>query len=274
MPSLYSATVTGAKALKFTIVVPSLNQGQFLDTCLTSILGQTGDFEVECIVADGGSRDDSVAVLERFERTAQTPTRTLTWTSGPDAGQSDAINKGLARAKGDVLAYLNCDDLYTSGTLQKVQGAFSEHRDASWLTGYCRVIDTNGREIQRGVTAYRNFWLRHYSSTTIRALNFIAQPATFWRRSAAEHAGRFDESLSYTMDYDYWLRISALGAPILLRDYLAEFRIHDQSKGATAYVKQFQEDYTTFLRTAPGPALRLFHRLHNTAVVAAYRILK
>jgi len=263
-----------SEPLKFSVVVPSLNQGQFLETCLKSILGQAGDFEIECIVMDGGSTDESVAILERLERSGQTPSRSLHWSSGPDGGQSDAINSGFSLATGDLLAYLNCDDRYITGALELVHEAFSRNPDAQWLTGYCRVVDTYGSEIQRGVTAYRNFWLRRYSFTAIRALNFIAQPATFWRRSAAERVGTFDESLSYTMDYDYWLRVSALGAPMLLREYLAEFRIHDQSKGATAYVKQFREDYQTFLRTSPGAALRLFHRLHNAAVVSAYRILK
>lgn len=261
--------------MKFSVIVPSLNQGRFVAEGVRSVLGQEpGEFDVECIVVDGGSTDGSVDVLHEIASSPMPARRTLRWTSEPDRGQADAINKGMARATGDVLAYLNCDDRYEAGTLHRVADAFQAAPDLPWLTGYCHIVNADGREIQRGVTAYRNFWLRRYSHTALRMLNFIAQPATFWRRSAAESVGAFDEALAYTMDYDYWLRLGRIGAPVVVREYLADFRLHGQSKSGTAFQKQFREDYGTFLRSNPGLPLRAFHRLHNALVVSAYRFLK
>ena len=260
--------------MKFSVVVPSLNQAPFIAEGVRSVLDQTGDFEVECIVIDGGSTDGSVDILRDIAASRLPAGRALHWVSEPDRGQADAINKGFRSATGEILAYLNCDDRYRPDTIQRVAEALRLAPQAAWLTSYCRVVDAEGNEIQRGVTAYRNFWLRRYSYTALRMLNFVAQPATFWRRSAAAQAGPFDETLSYTMDYDYWLRLGRISDPLVIREYLADFRIHGQSKSGTAYVKQFREDYATFLRSRPGLGLRAFHRLHNALVVTAYRVLK
>lgn len=261
-------------AVKFSVVVPSLNQAQFIAEGVHSIVGQEGHFELECVVVDGGSTDGTVEILRELAASAMPPRRSLLWTSERDRGQADAINKGMARATGEVLAYLNCDDRYAPDALQRVEYALASAPTAAWLTGYCRIVNARGHEMQKGVTLYRNVWLRHYSFTALRMLNFIAQPATFWRRSAAESVGTFDEALAYTMDYDYWLRLGRLGAPVVVREYLADFRLHGQSKSGTAFQKQFREDYGTFLRSSPGLPLRAFHRLHNALVVSAYRFLK
>jgi glycosyltransferase involved in cell wall biosynthesis len=257
--------------VKFSIVVPSLNQAQFLRDTLDSIInGQTG-VEVQCIVQDGGSTDESVAVLRSFEAIALAAGVELDWRSEKDSGQADAINRGLQRATGDVVAYLNSDDRYVPGALKRVAEAFAANPEAAWVTGDCRIIDAAGKEVQRAVRAYRRFWLKRYSRTRLRMLNFIAQPATFWRRSVL---GSFDETLHYTMDYDYWLRLSATSAPIILDEVLAEFRIHGASKGGSRFDRQFDEDFRTVCRYTSSLWIRGFHRVHNAAVVLAYRFLK
>jgi glycosyltransferase involved in cell wall biosynthesis len=258
-------------SLKISVVVPSLNQAQFLPETLRSILGQTGDFNLECIVVDGGSIDGSREIIAAHAASADVEVK---WSSEPDNGQGDAINRGLMRASGDVLAYLNSDDCYAAGALKTVAAAFNSEPGLLWLTGDCLLIDDNGAEIQKAVRAYRRAWLRRYSPARLAMLNFIAQPATFWRREAMERAGLFDTRLHYTMDYDYWLRLSALAPPGYLDTPLAQFRIHHASKSGRRYKEQFQEDYLTACRYTDRPIIRMFHRVHNAAVVLAYGVLK
>jgi GT2 family glycosyltransferase len=105
-------------------------------------------------------------------------------------------------------------------------------------------------------------------------LNFIAQPATFWRRSALVSSGLFDETLHYALDYDYWLRLSATSPPVIIDEELAEFRIHGASKGGSRFDRQFEEDYQTACRYTNNSWIRGFHRMHNAAIVLAYRFLK
>lgn len=259
---------------KVSIVVPSFNQARFLTTTLDSILSQRADFTLECIVMDGGSTDGSVDVIRAAAERAAASGVSFHWTSERDAGQADAIMRGMARATGDVLAYLNSDDLYLDGTLDAIVRAFDADPALAWVTGDCRLVDDHGREIQRGVRAYRRFWLRRYTRRRLLLLNFIAQPATFWRRSAMERIGTFDAELRYTMDYDYWLRLSTLGAPVVLERALAEFRIHGASKGGSRFREQFDEDYRVVCRYTGSKVLRALHRLHNALVVTAYRVLK
>jgi glycosyltransferase involved in cell wall biosynthesis len=259
-------------SLKISVVVPSLNQARFLPNTLSSILNQRGSFSVECIVVDGGSTDGSRDVIADFAAAFGSD---LKWSSETDDGQTDAINRGLSRASGDILAYLNSDDCYSAGALAQVAAAFESDPARLWLTGDCTLIDEEGVEIQRFVRVYRRWWLRRFSRTRLTMLNFIAQPATFWRREAMERAGLFDERLHYTMDYDYWLRLSALGlTPHYIDAPLAQFRIHGESKGGSRYKQQFQEDYATACRYTDRGAVKTFHRLHNAAIVFAYGVLK
>jgi glycosyltransferase involved in cell wall biosynthesis len=260
--------------LKFSIVVPSFNQAQFLRDTLDSIINGQRSVELQCIVQDGGSTDESIAVLRSFDPIALAAGVELEWRSEKDNGQADAINRGLQRATGDVVAYLNSDDCYEPGALKRVAEALDAHPDAAWVTGDCRIIDIAGTEIQRGVRAYRRFWLRRYSRARLLMLNFIAQPATFWRRSALVQSGLFDEQLHYALDYDYWLRLSAASAPVIIDEVLAEFRIHGESKGGRRFDRQFEEDYRTACRYTTNQWIRGFHRLHNAAIVLAYRFLK
>lgn len=257
--------------MRVSVIVPSFNQGRFLEKSLESIFLQKGSFELECIVMDGGSSDSSVEIIRRFERRAPEANISFQWRSEKDGGQAAALNEGLARSSGEIVAYLNSDDLYSPGAIAEAVACFEREPHRAWVTGLSRIIDAEGNEIQKGVSAYRNLWLRSYSYRRLCMLNFIVQPTTFWRRSSA---GTFDVSLRYTMDYDYWLRLGRVGAPALVPRETASFRIHDESKGGASYRAQFREDYETVCRYTGDRLIRAFHRLHNALVVTAYRFLK
>ncbi len=250
---------------KITIVTPSLNQSQYIEKAIDSVLMQEYP-ELEYIVVDGGSTDGTLEILRRFSDRIQ-------WLSEPDRGQSNALNKGFRIATGEVVGYLNSDDLYEPGALSHAGAFFASHPRAAWLTGRCRNINSEGKEIRRMIARYKDFWLPFRSRTILSVLNFISQPATFWRREVFEEIGYLDEALHYAMDYDYWLRIIGRYPLGYLPRTLACFRIHAASKtGATDHA-QFDEELAIAKRYIRSPWIIALHTLHHHAAVAVYQKL-
>lgn len=248
---------------RISIITPSLNQADFIEETILSVLDQ--DYpDLEFIVMDGGSTDATLEILQKYQHR-------LTWSSEADRGQSHAVNKGMRRATGEVLAFLNADDLLEPGALLAAGRYFADHPHAAWLTGKCTIIDPEGREIRKWITAYKNFWLRFHSYSVLQVLNDISQPATFWRRSVVEELGMLDEELTYTMDYEYWLRIGRAHKLHVLRRPLAFFRLHPASKSGSRFGQQFAEELTVCRRYA-SPFLVWLHRLHNALILAVYRM--
>ena len=253
--------------MKFTIVTPSFNQGTFIERTVDSVLSQEGDFELEYLVVDGGSTDGTLDVLRRHgER--------LRWTSGPDRGQSAAINRGFRAATGDVVAWLNSDDTYAPGALDAVARALRES-GARWCFGDCRIIDEDDREVRPAISRYKAWVARRYSRARLVGRNFIPQPATFFRRDLLLEAGPIDEKLHFAMDYDLWLRFSAIAAPVHVPRTLASFRWHGASKTGGGYVKGAWECFRIARARARGAEnLALAsHLAHYGAQVAIYTAL-
>ncbi len=259
--------------MKLSVITPSLNQGQFLHKTIESVINQKGDFEIEHIVMDGGSTDSSVKILQETAKTLANQKRVnFIWRSEKDGGQSDAINKGLALAGGDIVSYLNSDDFYAPGALAKVVEAFRQQPNKLWLTGYCAIVDQNNQPINSMISRYKNFWLNHYSYNSLLVLNYISQPATFWRKTMYQKFGGFNQDFHLAMDYDYWLRIGANNTPIIIPSTLANFRVHTSSKGGQQYRNQFTEDEQICRQHTDSRLLRWLHRLHNGVIIASYRL--
>jgi glycosyltransferase involved in cell wall biosynthesis len=254
--------------MRISIVTPSFNQRTFLERTMRSVLGQKGDFELDWIVVDGGSRDGSLELLQSINDPR------LQWTSEPDRGQSHAINKGLEKADGEVIGWLNSDDLYTPDALGAVMQAF-EDPDVKWVVGRCENIDVQGHIIRTRITRYKDRALAHYSYRKLLRENFIAQPAVFWRNDFGVEAGPLDESLHYTMDYDLWLRMGKLAEPLILDRVVAQFRIHQGSKSGKVNRRQFDEGYRVAGRYFGEDTLsRFIHRLNVEKIVWAYRFMQ
>ncbi len=254
--------------MKISIVTPSLDQAPYLERTLASVLSQRGELELELLVMDGGSTDGTAEILRRHADR-------LSYRIEPDAGQASAINKGLRAATGDVLGWLNSDDLLYPGALARVAAAFRDRPDLAWLHGRCEVVDEQDRPIRRWVSAYKDFRCRRYSRRALLVENFVSQMTVFWRRSAMERVGLLDESMRYGFDYEYWLRLSALGDPLYLRERIAAFRWYATSKSGANFERQFEEDAAAFERHAPADALlRLHKRLRTAQILAAYRLLR
>lgn len=214
---------------RVSIVTPSYNQGQFLEETLRSVLLQ-GYPDLEYILIDGGSSDESVGIIRRYAAW-------LTyWVSEPDRGQSHAINKGFRKGSGSILAWLNADDLYEPGAVPAATQAFSNHPDAVLLYGDCANIDPEGKvfSISRSRAYDRDRLVRFWP-------NFIPQPTAFFRRSAFAAATGLDVSLHFAMDYDLWIRLGSLGSAIYLPRTLARFRVHPTSKTSGGSVTYWPE---------------------------------
>jgi glycosyltransferase involved in cell wall biosynthesis len=252
------------------LITPSFNQARFIRSTLDSVLKQ--DYpKLEYWVMDGGSTDGTTGILQNVA--AMYPSK-FKWVSEVDRGQTHALNKGIERTKGEIVGYLNSDDCLLPGVLQTVGEYFAAHPEVQWLTGDCEIIDAEGKQIQGFVRGYKSFWRGFNSMHVLSVLNPIAQPSTFWRRSTMEKAGRFDESLRYCMDYDFWFRLYQQGKPAVLHQALSQFRIHGESKGGSQFTAQFAEEVGVALRFSNSPLLQALHRLHAWATVQAYQLLK
>ncbi|MDX2212480.1 MAG: glycosyltransferase family 2 protein [Oculatellaceae cyanobacterium bins.114] len=206
------------------IVTPSYNQGQFIEETIRSVLLQ-GYPNLEYIIIDGGSTDNTIEIIRKYE-----PWITH-WVSERDRGQAHAINKGLARSTGDILAYLNSDDYYLPNALFSVAAHFKQNPQTDLLHGRCRYIDVLGNKIGE------QFGNIHRFSEIIDLWNVwwaqrqFVQPEVFWTKRITEQIGYFREDLNYVMDYDYWCRIlKAGGAVNQLDSEMACFRFTSQQK--------------------------------------------
>lgn len=249
------------------VITPSYNQAQFIRATIDSILSQ--DYpDLDYWVIDGGSTDGTVEILKSYGDKIQ-------WVSEKDKGQTDAINKGLSRAKGEVLAYLNSDDVYLPGTLKRV-GEYYANTGADWITGDCTVIDVEGKPISGNwlIAGYKRFLMAIYSPTLLRiADSMLPQPSTFWSRKAWEKVGKFNESYRYVMDYDYWLRMSQYFKPHDLGVALSGFRSQPDSKSETSRDKLMAESFIA-LKANRANQLELFlHKIHCDVVRFIYLLL-
>jgi glycosyltransferase involved in cell wall biosynthesis len=254
------------KLPSLTVVTPCLNAAATIGETLESVRSQAYP-GVEHVVMDGGSTDGTLDIVRSFDG--------VELVSEPDGGRVEAANKGAARAGGEVVAWLNADDRYEPGALLRVGRALAERPEAPWATGYCRIIDGDGKEIRKGVTAYKNWLLRHYSMSLHLTQNFVSDPATFVRRSALQRAGPLDPSFLTAHDYDLWLRVARLGRPVVIREYLSSFRMTEGTLSMEGFDSQFREHVRAARRHGAGyPVSVGANAFTSRAIVTVYRALR
>jgi len=255
--------------VKISVVTTSLNHRDFLELTAASVLSQNGDFELEWVVVDGGSTDGTVEFLEGL----QDPR--IVWASEPDRGQTHALQKGMGRATGDVIGWLNSDDLYLPEALATVAAEFADHAEADWLIGRAAIIDVEGREIRRWITRYKDRVLAGYQYKRLLRENFINYNGVFWRRRLIKAVGPLDESLGYNMDFELWLRFGGHSDPLVISAVLGQFRLYDTSKSGDFNREQFDEQYRVACRHREHSRFnRLLHRLNVEKTVFTYRMMR
>jgi glycosyltransferase involved in cell wall biosynthesis len=228
---------------RISLVTPSRNQARFVGHALRSVLDQ-GYPNIEYIVIDGASSDGS------REEIARSADRLAYWVSEPDKGQTEALNKGLERATGEIMGWLNSDDLLLPGALDLVADTFSRRPEVDVVYGHRILIDAAGRAIGRWI-------LPAHSRDAYAFGDFIPQETMFWRRAIWDRAGgALDESFTFAMDWDLIARFDAAGARFLrLPRFLAAFRVHEEQKTSMHMAS-----------TGTAESERVLHRLHGRRV--------
>jgi glycosyltransferase involved in cell wall biosynthesis len=227
---------------KITIVTPSFNQGHFIEQTITSVLDQ-GYPNLEYIIIDGGSKDNTVEVIKKYEQ------HLAYWVSEKDKGQSDAINKGMNRATGEVVNWLNSDDYYEKGTLKIIGKAFTDPA-LNVFCGISRIFGEDKEYFSSGTDIYPNDLAKTIGWAR------IDQPETFFRKSVWDKLGGLDQQFHYLMDRDLWVRYLltyGLGQIKKTKDLLVHFRLHAGSKTVSqqdGFVKEGLNYYYTLAKNA------------------------
>jgi glycosyltransferase involved in cell wall biosynthesis len=222
VPAKYFRVQAPSPAPSVSIVTPSYQQGRFLGRTLYSVVSQ-GYPALEYVVEDGGSTDETPEVLRRFG-----PLLTR-WSSEPDGGQADALNRGFAGTSGEIMAWLNSDDLLLPGALAYVARFFADNPEVDVVYGHRIMIDENDAQI--------GIWiLPQHDDLALTLADHVPQETVFWRRRIWEAAGgHVDPSFSYALDWDLLLRFrDARARMVRLPRYLGAFRVHDAQKSVTA----------------------------------------
>lgn len=220
--------------MKVSIIVPSFNHARFIRETLDSVLVQDHP-DLEVLVFDGGSKDGTVEILESYGSR-------IKYVSRSDHGQSDAINQGLRQATGDILTYLNSDDIYYPGAISRVVKQFKDHPELQCVYGQALHLHEDGSPMER-------YYSEPWSYKRLLDVCFICQPSAFWRREVIERFGVFDESLHWAMDYDYWLRLGRHIRFDYIQDfYIAGSRLHGDTKTLSQRVKVHEEILQVVMR--------------------------
>ncbi len=214
------------------IVTPSFNQAAFLEQTILSVIQQ--DYSpIEYLIIDGGSTDGSQEIIRRYEN------HLGYWESQADDGQANAINKGLRRAKGEILGWLNSDDVLAPGAIRRAMKVFRQFPEIDVVYGHLERIDETGCVIDTPVLPKDKvvFDKKHVIGECL-----VNQPGALWRRKAMEKVGLLDESLHFVMDYEYWIRMALSGARFFrLEEKVAFFRLSPESKTVSQSSRMAEE---------------------------------
>jgi GT2 family glycosyltransferase len=224
------------------IITPSYNQASYLEQTIQSVLGQ--DYpRIEYLVIDGTSTDNSVEIIRRYQD------RLAYWVSEKDSGQAEAINKGFARAKGEILAWLNSDDYYLPNTISAVVRCFEENPDVVMAYGDMLAVDGNGQTIN--VLKYKQLSLEDLLCSQI-----IGQPSVFFRHSALEKTGLLDTSFHFMLDHHLWIRLAQQGRILHVPQVWSAARYHAEAKNRARAAEFGREAFRVldWAKTQPGLA--------------------
>jgi len=236
---------------KISIVTPSYNQAQFLEKTILSVLNQNYP-NLEYVIIDGGSTDGSVEIIKKYEKC-------LTyWISEKDNGQADAINKGFQKSNGEILAWLNADDLYLPGTLFKVKDNFKKYRENNFIYGHSLLIDKKDNIMRACYTIPQTYHSYIYD----RGGN-IFQGTVFWKRDIFYKYGGIDSKLYFALEYKLFNNFFKHDRGIFLNDILAAYRIHKETKSSTVESKLVVEEFNSIRKINRNIVLKFYYRVRR-----------
>jgi len=221
---------------KISIITPSLNQGAFLEQTILSVLNQNYP-NLEYIVIDGGSHDDSVEIIKKYEK------HLFYWVSEPDNGQANAINKGLKLASGEIVTWLNSDDYYVDNALSVVASYYMEN-PFEFLAGSVNMVDEDGNFLRTNSSSWPELQEGFFNNKVN-----IPQPGSFFTKSLIYKIGLLDENFHYAMDFDFWVRARLNDIEMkMVPDVFTNFRVHDNSKSSEGGMKFTLEILNKYLK--------------------------
>lgn len=218
--------------MDFSIIVPTLNAEQYLKPCLDSIVSQKHEGKTQIIVVDGQSEDETRKIISNYN---------VEFICGKDKNEPDALNKGLKRATGNIIAFLDADDLYEPNAFRRVEVIFEAHKDLMWMYGKAYFINENGEKIRRIITTLKQLLQSNYSYNKLCNLSFICQPSVFMRCEFQKQVGEFSVDYPLIFDYEYWLRAGQICNPMYIPHYLSSMRAHDGSNSVKFSTRQMRE---------------------------------
>lgn len=222
---------------KISVITPSYNQGKFIEKTILSVLDQ-GYPNLEYIVIDGGSTDETISIIKKYE------SRITYWVSEKDNGQADAINKGLQKCTGDIIGWLNSDDMYDKNTLALVAENYHTLKKPFLLSANFRSVDENDDLLWEAARGKNRAYLKTYSELDLLQCwkHTLPQPSTFWSKEVIEKIGLLNPDLHFAMDLEYWLRCIQNNVPIYFSEEIySSFRRHSNAK-SSQQIKILQED--------------------------------
>jgi glycosyltransferase involved in cell wall biosynthesis len=247
------------KVPKISIVIPSYNKVKFIGKTLDSIIAQKYP-NLEVIIQDGGSTDGTLGIIKKY---AVKYPKIIRYESKKDKGQLDAINRGLKKANGDILTYINADDIYRPEIFSEIAALFSSHPKALWFAGKGKVVDSQGHEIVRAITLYKNILFSLNSKFFLLMTNYLMQPSVFLTRRAYEICGPFTGTSDFVTEYDLWLKIAKYEMPITSNKYFSNFRIESSTVTKTKTKRLLSEDEKIVQKYTSNLFIISLHKLHN-----------
>jgi len=236
------------------IITPSYNQVRYLETTICSVLEQEYP-RLEYLIVDGASTDGSVDIIQRYAD------KLTWWVSEPDKGQADAINKGLLRAQGEIVAWLNSDDYYLPGAIETAVRAFQENEQCGLVFGDVLAVDGQGHTLNLLRYAPR-------SLADLMSFQIIGQPSVFMRRSVLEQAGLLDLDYHYLLDHHLWIRMAAIAPTHYLPVTLSAARFHSEAKNVAQAAQFGHEAHLIVAWMESDPKLSATYAEHSRRINA------
>ena len=250
---------------KISVITAVYNGEKYIRKTVESVLSQKGDFELEYIICNGQSTDQTLDILEEYKNSC-------TIISRKDGSPQNAINYGMNMATGDIACWLNADDLFLPGALDKVVKTFEKHPECRWLYGQSYIIDSNDKEIRKPITLYKNLLGFFYNWNVLLCENFINQPSTFWRLDFWNEVKGLNPEFKAAWDYELWLNMAQKSRPIHLHKNLSAFRRHKDSISENNFVSQFNEELDIARKHCKLPHY-IIHAFNRWKTITIYKFL-
>lgn len=249
------------KLPKISIVIPSFNKADYIESTLQSIINQKYP-NLEVIIQDSLSTDGTLEIIKKYQKNNP---KIFKVESKKDNGQLDAINKGLKKATGEILSFINADDFYEDGAFFRLIDFYLKNKNALWFAGKGRVVNENGKEIAKFATLYKNFLLSYSNFYLLLMTNYLIQPSVFITKKAYEKYGPFTGTKTAVMEYDLWLKLFKVSNPVFIPFYLSSFRLYKGSISTSKFKEMMKEDEKIAKKYTSNTLILFLHKMHNLA---------